>query len=69
MMVSAFISRYRLRLNSFSRFDEKETVKGVLFLKESEMSGGYPLNLSISLSGKGEINRDTLSSGERTEKS
>ena len=31
-----------------------------------EASGGYPPNLSISLSGGKEINRDLLSSGERT---
>lgn len=31
-----------------------------------EASGDYPLNLSISLSGGKEINRDLLSSGERT---
>lgn len=31
-----------------------------------EASGDYPLNLSISLSGGKEINRDLPSSGERT---
>ena len=42
-------------------------VKGALppsFLYRPEIGRGYPLNLSISLSGGKETNKDSLSNGE-----
>lgn len=65
-VISEIISRIS-KWQSVSQKEKVEIYSSILFKPEVEQE--YPLNLSISLSGGKETNRDSLSNGEWTGKS